>query len=156
MSTGTRHRARELALQALFSLDMVPSDTDETLDHFTGIFHPQKKAIPFFHELVRGVMRHRPEIDALLERFSSHWKLHRMSCVDRNILRIAVYEMLHCPEVPWKVSINEAVELGKNYGTEESGAFVNGILDSIRMNLERSREKEADSNNTGQGGDQDG
>ena len=72
------------------------------------------------------------EIDTLIERFSKNWKIHRMSCVDRNVMRIAVYELLYCEDIPPKVSINEAVDVGKKFGTEESGAFINGIMDSIR------------------------
>ena len=77
------------------------------------------------------------EIDALIERFSKNWKIRRMSCVDRNVMRIAVYELLYCQDIPPKVSINEAVDIGKKFGTEESGAFINGILDSIREALEK-------------------
>jgi len=72
----------------------------------------------------------------LIERFSRNWRLSRMSCVDRNIMRIAVYEMLFCSDIPAKVSINEAIDIGKKYGTEESGAFINGILDSVRIDSE--------------------
>jgi len=91
----------------------------------------------FFHHLVNGVREHRHAIDTAIERFSSNWKLSRMSCVDRNILRIAVFELLFCADIPPKVSINEAIDVGKRFGTEESGAFINGILDSIRMAMER-------------------
>jgi N utilization substance protein B len=78
-----------------------------------------------------------PEIDAIIERFSANWKLSRMSCVDRNVMRIAVYELLCCHDIPSKVSINEAIDVGKKFGTDESGAFINGILDSIRIALEK-------------------
>jgi len=80
---------------------------------------------------VEGVLQHKDEIDQFIERFSNNWKISRMSRVDRNIMRIAVFEILYCDDIPFKVSINEAVDLGKRYGTEESGAFINGILDSI-------------------------
>jgi len=76
------------------------------------------------------------QIDSMIAKFSSNWKLGRMSRVDRNALRIAVYEMLFCDDIPFKVSINEAIDLGKTFGSEESGAFINGILDSIRCALE--------------------
>jgi len=72
-------------------------------------------------------------------RYADNWKMERMSCVDRNILRIAVYEMLLCPDIPPKVSINEAIEVGKKFGTEESGAFINGILDSVRLSIEKGK-----------------
>ena len=74
--------------------------------------------------------------DTVIEQFSSNWKLSRMSCVDRNVLRIAVFELLYCADIPPKVSINEAIDVGKRFGTEESGAFINGILDSIRLAMQ--------------------
>ena len=77
------------------------------------------------------------QIDALVERFSQNWKINRMSCVDRNVMRIVEYEMLYCDDIPPKVSINEAVDIGKKFGTQESGAFINGIMDSIRETLEK-------------------
>jgi N utilization substance protein B len=81
---------------------------------------------------VNGVIDEKDQIDALVERFSQNWKIHRMSCVDRNVMRIAVYELLYCDDIPPKVSINEAVDIGKKFGSQESGAFINGIMDSIR------------------------
>ncbi len=80
---------------------------------------------------------HRAEIDGLIKRFSEHWRLERMSIVDRNILRLAVFELLNRPDIPAKVSINEAVDLGKKFGSEDSGSFINGILDGIRLHLEQ-------------------
>ena len=85
----------------------------------------------FADELVRGVQSERPQIDALIQTSSTHWKLERMARVDRNILRLAVYEILRRADVPVRVTLNEAVELGKKYGSEESSAFVNGVLDRI-------------------------
>ena len=81
--------------------------------------------------LVRGVICNKPQIDQTIETFSSNWKISRMGFVDRNILRIATYELLFCPDIPPKVTINEAVDIGKLYGSEDSGAFINGILDVI-------------------------
>ncbi|MGD8366671.1 MAG: transcription antitermination factor NusB [Desulfobacterales bacterium] len=130
---GNRRRARELAMQALFYMDTQHTLNAEALDRFCQTFAPSKKALPFFTELVSGVMKERERIDAVIERFSSNWKMSRMSCVDRNILRIAVYELLYCADIPSKVSINEAIDIGKKYGAEDSGAFINGILDSIRL-----------------------
>jgi len=129
---GTRRQARELAMQALFYMDMQSNVSLQMLEHFCGNFRPPKKVTPFFLTLVNGVVETRTEIDALIERFSKNWKISRMSCVDRNVMRIAVYELLHCEDIPPKVSINEAVDVGKKFGTEESGAFINGIMDSIR------------------------
>ncbi len=104
---------------------------------FRDHFEPPRSAVGFFNTLVNGIVAHRPEIDGAIERFSAHWKLHRMSGVDRNALRIGVYELLYCPEIPPKVSINEAINAGKRFGAEDSGAFINGILDSVRLAIER-------------------
>ena len=134
---GFRRKSRELAMQALFYMDMNRNISVETLDLYCRNFSSAKKAEPFFLELVKGVIHTRSEIDATIERFSSNWKISRMSCVDRNILRIAVYELVYCRDIPPKVSINEAIDIGKKFGTEESGAFVNGILDSIRDDMEK-------------------
>ena len=134
---GTRRQARELAMQALFYMDSQNSASPEMLERFCGNFHPSEKSRPFFFKLVNGVLDARGELDALIERFSKNWKINRMSCVDRNVMRIAVYELLYCDDIPPKVSINEAVDVGKKFGTEESGAFINGIMDSIRSALEK-------------------
>ena len=134
---GNRRKSRELAMQALFYMDMSRDEgKDVLLARFCEHFKPSNKAKPFFLELVNGVMQARSEIDAIIERFSSNWKISRMPCVDRNIMRVAVYEMINCDDIPTKVSINEAIDIGKRFGTEESGAFINGILDSIRKALE--------------------
>ena len=134
---GTRRKARELAMQALFYMDMRKNVSPEMLEYFCQCFCPPRKSRPFFMKLVTGVIDKKGEIDALVERFSQHWKISRMSCVDRNVMRIAVYEMLYCEDIPPKVSINEAVDVGKKFGTQESGAFINGIMDSIRSALEK-------------------
>ena len=132
---GTRRQARELAMQALFYMDIRKDASEETLEYFCGCFCPPKKSRPFFRKLVNGVLETKGQIDALVERYSQNWNISRMSCVDRNVMRIAVYEMLYCDDIPPKVSINEAVDIGKKFGTQESGAFINGIMDSIREAL---------------------
>jgi N utilization substance protein B len=133
---GSRRRSRELALQALFCMDMTRDRSEEMLGRFCDHFALSDNVRPFFDLLVSGVIRRLSLIDSLIERFSKNWKLDRMACVDRNILRMAVYEILYCTDIPPKVSINEAVDIGKKYGTEDSGAFINGILDSIRIAYE--------------------
>ena len=124
-------------MQALFYLDMNQDESVESLDAFYGNFSPAKQAVPFFRRLVEGVRQSKRDIDSTIERFSSNWKLHRMPYVDRNILRIAVFEMIYCEDIPIKVSINEAIDIGKKYGTHESGPFINGILDSLRIAIEK-------------------
>jgi len=133
---GTRRQARELAMQALFYMDIRKKSSQEMLERFCENFRPSKKIRPFFLELVNGVLRVKSDIDALIEQFSKNWKIGRMTCVDRNVIRIAVYEILYCEDIPLKVSINEAVDVGKKFGSEESGAFINGIIDSVRIALE--------------------
>ncbi len=134
---GIRRRARELAMQALFYMDSRNNSSQESVERFCQNFSPSPKMIPFFLKLVEGVLSAQPETDALIEAYSRNWKIHRMSLVDRNVMRIAIYELLYCTDLPAKVSINEAVDIGKKFGTEESGAFINGIIDSIRLAMEK-------------------
>jgi N utilization substance protein B len=91
----------------------------------------------FVERLVLGVRDHRQEIDRLIERYSKNWRLNRMTIVDRNILRMASYELLYCEEIPPKVTLNEAIDLGKRFGSEDSGSFINGILDRIQNEVIR-------------------
>ena len=134
---GHRRRARELAMQALFYLDTIPDiPAEEALEIFRRNFPLTDGASSdFFLEITGGVIRNMEEIDPLIERFSTKWKLYRMSAVDRNVMRIAVYEMLFCDDIPAQVSINEAIDIGKKYGSSDSGAFINGILDGINKTL---------------------
>ena len=130
---GSRRNARELALQALFSMDMNRDFSEPMLERFCNNFKPAVSLGPFFMQLVSGVLRTIADIDRLIEEHSKHCKLDRMSCVDRNIMRIAVFEIACCEDIPPKVSINEAIDIAKKFGSEESGAFINGIIDSIRI-----------------------
>ncbi|MDL2269268.1 transcription antitermination factor NusB [Desulfosarcina sp. OttesenSCG-928-A07] len=134
---GTRRISREQALQVLFYMDMHAEPMDDPVGLFCSSFAQDRPTGAFFYRIVEGVQAHQEVIDSTIERFSSHWKLSRMSCVDRNILRIAVFELLFCADIPPKVSINEAIDVGKRFGTEESGAFINGILDSIRIAMDK-------------------
>jgi N utilization substance protein B len=134
---GTRRKARELAMQALFFMDMRKDFSMEMFQRFCGSFAPKSEVRPFFMQLVQGVVQHRNELDALIERYSENWSLSRMSGVDRNVMRIAVFELMCCRDIPATVSINEAIDIGKKFGTEDSGAFINGIVDSIRFAIEK-------------------
>ena len=134
---GTRRRARELAMQALFYMDSQQDGSPQMLERFCENFTLPQKVRPFFMQLVNGVLTAQPQIDALIERFSKNWRVKRMSCVDRNVMRMAVFEILFCPDIPPKVSINEAIDIAKKFGTEESGAFINGIVDRIRIAIEK-------------------
>lgn len=130
---GNRRRSRELAMQALFQMDISGDHSREAIELFCEHFEVPKKAKPFFLRLVEGVTACQDELDRLIERFSDNWKISRMSGMDRNIMRVAVYELLYCDDIPPKVSINEAIDIGKKFGTEHSSAFINGILDSIHI-----------------------
>ncbi len=131
--SGLRTRARELALQALYQVDLAGS---EPMDALSTAFKAEEgsaesAALAFAEQLVRGVAEHREEIDQTIERHSHNWRIDRMAKVDRNVLRLAVFELLHLPETPRKVVLNEAIELAKKFGSEESSAFINGILDKV-------------------------
>ncbi len=149
---GSRRRAREIALQMLYQFESQPELTDA--EGVNAFFHQLKPQIEtegapdsaeeesYAEELVRGVRLHLVEIDAALTRASRNWRLERMAQVDRNLLRLACYEMKHGTDVPGKVVINEAIEISKRYGTAESPAFVNGILDRCLSELGPRSEKE--------------
>jgi N utilization substance protein B len=131
-----------MAIQVLYQADMSGIPISEAFRLFCEHFGGPEDIRVFAYELVRGVEEHLEEIDNLIGRFSEHWRLERMSIVDRNIIRMALFEFLHRRDIPAKVSINEAVDLGKKFGSEDSGAFINGILDRIRLYLEGSGEGE--------------
>ncbi|MHB9006218.1 MAG: transcription antitermination factor NusB [Limisphaerales bacterium] len=160
---GMRREARERAVQFLFQYDLNPPENlEEALGAFwssqesaaiaeeKGVARwgekaelppptPDEIAMRLFAEpLIRGTLQHRDEADAEIVRYAKNWDLHRMAVVDRNILRLAIFEMLHRDDIPPVVSINEAVDIAKKFSTEESGKFVNGILDKIRGDIMRS------------------
>ncbi len=144
MAQAKRTKARERAVQALYQIDVAATDLDEALSRFWRSFEPVEREVMDMAEvLVRGVAEHRRTIDGAIEAVSTHWRLDRMARVDRNVLRLAVHEMLHRPEVPVKVIINEAIELGKKFGSESSGAFINGVLDKIAQSLPPARRVDA-------------
>src|SRR5262245_12841942 len=139
-----RTRAREIALQLLFQFDLRGENYERELgrelaalvgDESSG----DDEVRTFALRLVEGTLRLRPELDDRLRTVTRNWDLKRMAAVDRNVLRMAIFELAHCADVPPKVAINEAIELGKKYSTANSGAFVNGILDRVRIDLEKER-----------------
>jgi N utilization substance protein B len=143
---GPRRRAREYALQVLFSLDVNEGiSLAQALAHFWRDFKDSDEAedrdpqvVTFAESLVRGTVDNLKEIDDVVQRASKNWRLERMARVDRNVLRLATYELRFEPDVPAKVVINEAIEVAKRYGAAESPAFVNGLLDRISQELKRS------------------
>jgi len=132
---GKRRRSRELAVKVLFHLEFLNDDPATGFDLICNNFGSPENVRPFSEELVLGVCAHLKELDSLIGKASKNWRLERIAKVDRSILRLAVYELLHRDDIPPKVSINEAVDLGKKFGTEESGAFINGVLDNIHSTL---------------------
>ncbi|MBD3413981.1 MAG: transcription antitermination factor NusB [Candidatus Aminicenantes bacterium] len=124
-----RRKSRETALQILFQLEFNEDQERQLLDQF---FNDQvKDKSDYAQKLVRGVASHKNEIDTLIQSYTKNWRISRMLCIDRNILRLAVYELLFEEDMAAAVAINEAVELAKTFGSTESAKFVNGILDSL-------------------------
>lgn len=133
---GERRRGREYALQLLYQLDMAGGDPEEAARTFWEGKKVPAESRRFAEELVRGTLEHLSEIDALLRQGLEHWRLPRIAAVDRSVLRMAVYEFLWEREIPPIVVIDEAIELAKRFGGDESGLFVNGVLDGIRKRMQ--------------------
>ena len=127
---GLRRKSRELALQMLFQLD-VNKDRELWRERFWKLHPAPPEVKAFADRLVDGVLDQQPEIDRLIQKHALHWTLNRMSIVDRNVLRYAIFELLFMAVIPTSVVINEAIEISKRYSDEQAGAFVNGILDHI-------------------------
>ncbi len=130
-----RTRARELALQFLYQIDQCGFQMLEELDAFLEAEDSDAGARNHARRIVQGYADHAEQIDDEIRSVAKNWELSRMAMVDRNVLRVGTWELVHCDEVPPKVAINEAIELGKRYSTQNSGAFINGILDKIKDRL---------------------
>ncbi len=137
---GTRRKARELAVQVLFHLEFNPGDADEAFDLICENFGNPEDIRPYAKLLVSGVCANRMRLDEVIGKASENWRIDRMARVDRTLLRLAVYEMLFVEDVPPKVSIDEALEMGKKYGGTESSRFINGILDFVYREVLRGME----------------
>ena len=129
--TGTRRKARSTALQALYEIDTAARDAAAVVQRLLAAekFSEENKA--FTLELVEGVVKNKAEIDRNIRKFAPAWPLEQIALIDRNILRLAIFEILFNNKVPVKVAVSEAVELAKSYGSESSGKFVNGVLGSV-------------------------
>jgi N utilization substance protein B len=127
---GSRHQSRERALQILFQYD-IHGKPGVWLDEFWKQCHASEDVRTFAEQLVDGVLEHKKDLDALIGKYATNWKVSRMQVVDRNILRLGTYELLYLDEVPAKVTVNEAIELAKDFGDDEAAKFVNGILDKV-------------------------
>ncbi len=128
---GSRRQARELALQLLYQTELTGADPADMQCHSEAWQGAPQGVREFADELLCGVIAHREEIDDNLSRQTSHWRLERLAAVDRNILRLALYELMYCEGTPAAVVIDEAIEIAKRFGAEESARFVNGVLDGF-------------------------
>lgn len=132
---ATRRRGREAALQLLYAIEVTRSDVEEVLASSWAHALTAARTREFTNALLQGVVTSRDEIDALIREWSANWSLERIGLVERNILRMAIYELLFMPEIPPNVTINEAIEVAKRYGAEDAPSFVNGILDRIKNQM---------------------
>jgi transcription antitermination protein NusB len=132
---GMRRKGRELALQALYQIDLSGEESGLALSSFWEHCDAPSDARTFGEDLVGGVLDERPRIDELIAASSDNWRVDRLSHVDRNILRVATYELLCRRDVPASVAIDEAIEIAKRFGSDESPTFVNGVLDSIAVSV---------------------
>ena len=144
---GQRRRAREFALQMLFQIDLTAVLPQAVFDQFWSDNEAEPEEQSFAERLVQGVVAQRRELDGYIVGAADNWRVERMATVDRNILRLAIYELLDDERTPPPVVIDEAVAVGKRFGSGESGGFINGVLDSIRRQLEKER---PDGTGTGQ------
>lgn len=139
---GPRHQARERALQILFQHDIHGKGSIK-LEDFWKEFTATDDAKAFAEQLVKGVLDHQKDLDAVITKYATNWKIDRMPIVDRNILRAGLFELLWMQEVPAKVTMDEAIELAKSFGDDEASKFVNGILDKVLATESRLEEKRA-------------
>jgi N utilization substance protein B len=128
---GARHKAREIALQVLYEMDSVGHQPMDSLEKILTRIEVTEDVVAFAHELIDGVNKYREQLDQNIRDFAPAWPLDQISIVDRNILRIAIFEILHDNKIPVKVAINEAVELAKTFGSNNSSRFINGVLGSV-------------------------
>jgi transcription antitermination protein NusB len=132
-----RRKARELALKMLYQMEVNKDSADGALRKYTTIFPHQEDIVSYARFLLSGIIQEQGQLDHYIEEASEHWKISRITYVDKNILRLATYEMLYSTEVPPKVAIDEALELAKKFGAEESKDFINGILDRVLKDFYR-------------------
>jgi len=140
---ANRHLSRTIAMQTLYQWDFngqKEKNLDQSLEHNLTEFAPGFKDEGFAQSLIKGVLKNHQAIDKLITKYATEWPLEQITTVDRNILRIGIYELKFDPEIPSKVAINEAIEVAKTYGGESSGKFVNGVLGAIYKEMEKKGE----------------
>ena len=133
---GVRHEGRELALKALYQMDIRGESSNEALTLFFENFPASDEVRLFALRLIDGVRREQPVLDKLLSEGLEHWSIKRLSRTDHNVLRLALYELMRLEDIPARVTIDEAIELAKAYGDTDSGRFVNGVLDQLASRLQ--------------------
>ncbi|MBI5048712.1 MAG: transcription antitermination factor NusB [Deltaproteobacteria bacterium] len=131
----SRRKTRMIALETLYQLDIAEGDIDDIITAQAETRKLKEDAKDFILKLVNGVWKHRDEIDRLIEANADNWAIDRITVIDKSILRLASFELLYCNDIPFKVVIDEAIELGKIYGTEDSPAFINGMLDKMARGI---------------------
>ncbi|MDP2599765.1 MAG: transcription antitermination factor NusB [Deltaproteobacteria bacterium] len=135
---GSRRHSREYALQMLYQQDLSGDPLPHVFEHYwRRQAEEDAETREFAETLVRGVADQKEEIDVFIAKYSTHWKLNRMAAVDKNILRMAVFELKNCKDIPLRVTLNEAIEIAKKFGSEESGSFINGVLDKIAKEIKK-------------------
>ena len=132
---GARRRGREAALQILFAIDSTGAEIEAAVREHFAFLAASVEGREYAEQLARGVVGKSTQIDEMIRKVSEHWRLERMPRVDRNILRLSAYELMFLPDVPRRVTLNEAIELAKRYGGEGSPGFVNGVLDRIASEM---------------------
>ena len=134
---GKRRKSREIAVQMLYQIEIMEQTTETGVRLYLENFPVKDNVVEYAVELVNGVYEHLKDIDAEMGKFSQHWKIERMTSIDRNILRLAAYEILYEEDIPKKVCINEALEISKKFSSADSSSFINGILDAIVKSKEK-------------------
>ncbi len=132
----SRRKAREASLQVIYAVEVGKIDVEEAFRHVFEEFAAKPQTQAFARQLVKGVLDHKEELDGIIKRLSKGWDINRLAIVDRNIMRLALYEIMYEETIPYAVSVNEAVELAKVFGAEESARFINGILGRVVQNPE--------------------
>lgn len=135
-ATNPRRQARIVALQCLFAADISENPAKSSLEWLVTENPLPQRALALAQRLIGGASDHRPELDKVIQRYAPTWPVSQIALVDRNVLRLALFELFHCADTPRKTAINEAVELAKVFGSESSARFVNGVLGSVMAGLE--------------------
>jgi N utilization substance protein B len=142
ITAETRHRARTTALKILFETDLTPHDLDDVLERYMELSGSPEAVQSYIREVVQGVRDNQDALDAEIARAAPQFPVNQLAAIDRNVLRIAVYELRHQPDVPLKAAINEAIDIAKRFGGDSSGRFVNGVLGNIASDIPAAEEHE--------------